>query len=117
RSLGCCLSMCLDSVPCRPLFSCAPPHPHLHSFPTRRSSDLLQAFRALGAEVAVNDHVCEYREPAISESFAFRPAEQQALVLGVVDRKSTRLNSSHVSISYAVFCLQKKNVAGDDDLH
>src|SRR5437868_9791223 len=26
------------------------------------------------------------------------------------DRKSTRLNSSHVSISYAVFCLQKKNL-------
>src|SRR5207249_10865375 len=29
-----------------------------------------------------------------------------------VDRKSTRLNSSHVSISYAVFCLKKKNRAG-----
>src|SRR5699024_12415994 len=28
--------------------------------------------------------------------------------LPVVDRKSTRLNSSHVSISYAVFCLKKK---------
>src|SRR5207249_11642557 len=28
---------------------------------------------------------------------------------GVRDRKSTRLNSSHVSISYAVFCLKKKN--------
>src|SRR5436305_14939426 len=27
----------------------------------------------------------------------------------VVDRKSTRLNSSHVRISYAVFCLKKKN--------
>src|SRR5699024_11854554 len=27
------------------------------------------------------------------------------------DRKSTRLNSSHVSISYAVFCLKKKNVS------
>src|SRR5699024_10732117 len=27
---------------------------------------------------------------------------------GSVDRKSTRLNSSHVSISYAVFCLKKK---------
>src|SRR5207249_5951967 len=26
----------------------------------------------------------------------------------VIDRKSTRLNSSHVSISYAVFCLKKK---------
>src|SRR5699024_11512394 len=29
---------------------------------------------------------------------------------GVKDRKSTRLNSSHVSISYAVFCLKKKNI-------
>src|SRR5690348_17738872 len=30
--------------------------------------------------------------------------------LRAVDRKSTRLNSSHPSISYAVFCLKKKNV-------
>src|SRR5690242_21323254 len=30
------------------------------------------------------------------------------IVLMVVDRKSTRLNSSHMSISYAVFCLKKK---------
>src|SRR4051794_41758259 len=30
---------------------------------------------------------------------------------GRVDRKSTRLNSSHPSISYAVFCLKKKNNA------
>src|SRR3712207_7147219 len=28
---------------------------------------------------------------------------------GLGDRKSTRLNSSHANISYAVFCLQKKN--------
>src|SRR5436305_11669385 len=28
----------------------------------------------------------------------------------IVDRKSTRLNSSHVRISYAVFCLKKKNL-------
>src|SRR5437870_8819523 len=27
-----------------------------------------------------------------------------------IDRKSTRLNSSHVAISYAVFCLKKKNL-------
>src|SRR5690242_21412556 len=27
----------------------------------------------------------------------------------ILDRKSTRLNSSHMSISYAVFCLKKKN--------
>src|SRR5688572_33214966 len=31
------------------------------------------------------------------------------LKLAVVDRKSTRLNSSHSQISYAVFCLKKKN--------
>src|SRR5256885_4755879 len=30
--------------------------------------------------------------------------------LGAVDRKSTRLNSSHLVISYAVFCLKKKNI-------
>src|SRR5690606_41447964 len=42
-------------------------------------------------------------------------AQQQAMVAGTrrllmltVDRKSTRLNSSHVKISYAVFCLKKK---------
>src|SRR5437870_9033899 len=29
-------------------------------------------------------------------------------ILGTADRKSTRLNSSHVAISYAVFCLKKK---------
>src|SRR2546426_5491813 len=29
----------------------------------------------------------------------------------VVDRKSTRLNSSHLVISYAVFCLKKKHIA------
>src|SRR3954466_13933092 len=31
----------------------------------------------------------------------------------VLDRKSTRLNSSHTIISYAVFCLKKKNVRRD----
>src|SRR3712207_7940749 len=32
----------------------------------------------------------------------------------IVDRKSTRLNSSHANISYAVFCLKKKN---NEDTH
>src|SRR5689334_24658576 len=43
---------------------------------------------------------------------AIRPAagalEQQEALLADTDRKSTRLNSSHSSISYAVFCLKKK---------
>src|SRR5258707_1533676 len=37
-----------------------------------------------------------------------QPALQLAVQLGQVDRKSTRLNSSHANISYAVFCLKKK---------
>src|SRR5690242_21629981 len=38
-----------------------------------------------------------------------RVGEQAPAVVHRVDRKSTRLNSSHMSISYAVFCLKKKN--------
>src|SRR5438067_7510338 len=34
--------------------------------------------------------------------------EARRAAAGLPDRKSTRLNSSHVSISYAVFCLKKK---------
>src|SRR5260221_5332342 len=35
-------------------------------------------------------------------------AQEIALERGLLDRKSTRLNSSHTVISYAVFCLKKK---------
>src|SRR3712207_1145042 len=35
--------------------------------------------------------------------------EQPKTLLATIDRKSTRLNSSHANISYAVFCLKKKN--------
>src|SRR5699024_2549273 len=38
-----------------------------------------------------------------------RTIPQDLRTEGLEDRKSTRLNSSHVSISYAVFCLKKKN--------
>src|SRR5690349_22445412 len=37
-----------------------------------------------------------------------RDAEPESNRLAGADRKSTRLNSSHVEISYAVFCLKKK---------
>src|SRR5699024_11957053 len=42
-----------------------------------------------------------------------RPAHQNSLQRQ--DRKSTRLNSSHVSISYAVFCLKKKRKSPPQD--
>src|SRR5687768_17947840 len=52
--------------------------------------------------------------PISSSCFAFRcfwrPARSGAFCLNEArDRKSTRLNSSHGYISYAVFCLKKKN--------
>src|SRR3712207_8725311 len=44
------------------------------------------------------------------KSSLFSPGEDQPDGLAAVaDRKSTRLNSSHANISYAVFCLKKKN--------
>src|SRR5690606_32368567 len=40
------------------------------------------------------------------------PVRREAAAAGFEDRKSTRLNSSHVQISYAVFCLNKKTRCG-----
>src|SRR2546427_5889670 len=37
--------------------------------------------------------------------------------IGAIDRKSTRLNSSHSQISYAVFCLKKKKKKHNNTLH
>src|SRR5690606_42019952 len=71
-------------------FPCSGDPRDLHSFPTRRSSDLGRALMRK-----------QYVVLAL------------ALFAGIgllnLDRKSTRLNSSHVKISYAVFCLKKKN--------
>src|SRR5206468_9792255 len=91
-------------------------HPDLHSFPTRRSSDLGAHTMKVGFEgrmLRVN--VWEARSAG---TFNFRANETQgpnpntaSSTAGVgfaSDRKSTRLNSSHDQISYAVFCLKKK---------
>src|SRR5688500_19824493 len=64
-------------------------HRDQHSFPTRRSSDLAAAGVLGDAGVGVVD-------------LAGAPPEHHVLQQ---DRKSTRLNSSHLVISYAVFCL------------
>src|SRR5690606_39826026 len=56
--------------------------------------------------------------PKIKEKFPFliltitgRSPSSDLKALCQLDRKSTRLNSSHVKISYAVFCLKKKNTS------
>src|SRR5204862_7196433 len=77
-----------------------------HSLPTRRSSDLQGPAYALSA--APDPHA---RQPP-GVDLAHRSVGHGAPVncrRAGQDRKSTRLNSSHVEISYAVFCLKKKN--------
>src|SRR5690625_5899511 len=49
----------------------------------------------------------EEPEELASITEAFRPLGREHRVRTETDRKSTRLNSSHVAISYAVFCLNK----------
>src|SRR5699024_12856351 len=98
-------------------------HPHLHSFPTRRSSDLNKEAdereRVESENLALTDaqkfvgRISGLMNPltyivvnggiiALIYAGALR-VQAGDLTRGEVDRKSTRLNSSHVSISYAVF--------------
>src|SRR5205085_12563603 len=82
-------------------------HQTLHSFPTRRSSDLEtqgkprqgRSGRALPAprRAAHEHHTVPVDDRADAAAHRHR-----------LDRKSTRLNSSHSQISYAVFFLKKK---------
>src|SRR5207253_11294675 len=102
---------------------CHTPHRHLPSFPTRRSSDL---------PATLNDSNCQRPQRGnhilktwdlvmtlwkffVSSGRKLHMSRQECSLAceGTflprhVDRKSTRLNSSHVAISYAVFCLKKK---------
>src|SRR5438105_11064981 len=85
-----------------PFFYFSGYHLHLHSFPTRRSSDLVYKAHQenLDREVAVKVLPPWF---AADRNFVERFNQEARL-----DRKSTRLNSSHEWISYAVFCLKKK---------
>src|SRR5205814_8307927 len=93
----------------------------LHSFPTRRSSDLV------GLEYALA-HTCVFAKQSLDAILCGRVGlplygvtyyrHPLSLSYGVIlpssfsvnqDRKSTRLNSSHLGISYAVFCLKKQH--------
>src|SRR5207253_10938538 len=93
-------------------------HRPLHSFPTRRSSDLLGKRTVLLDERGARPprgRPCALPRWVVLGSgqthdvHVWRHEESRPPGLRLQrDRKSTRLNSSHVAISYAVFCLKKK---------
>src|SRR5207248_9891378 len=99
-----------------------PATPHPHSFPTRRSSDLAPGVlrtSTLPAGYALidGDTATLIDAPRTAEGLANHGIRKIDSVLlthhhrdssAAADRKSTRLNSSHRTISYAVFCLKKK---------
>src|SRR5947209_12596355 len=58
--------------------------------------------------------VLEARPDTAHEDVAYAP---RALRRSTRDRKSTRLNSSHANISYAVFCLKKKKNKAERKTH
>src|SRR5438874_4873059 len=68
-----------------------------------RKAGLMDDWRPDEVALAVKETLALSREK-IEDRFCLEPGE---------DRKSTRLNSSHVEISYAVFCLKKKRIVGD----
>src|SRR5690625_5537653 len=88
----------------------------LSSFPTRRSSDLLvRPGEKIPEDGEVIDGDGSVTESMVTgESMPVHKTRGDEVIGGTVnlegvlrDRKSTRLNSSHVAISYAVLCLQK----------
>src|SRR5690606_41928318 len=81
--------------------------PDVHSFPTRRSSALADASlarRTISADTGsgMSDAV------GIAITYIAMRSPSRTPLMTASDRKSTRLNSSHVKTSYAVFCWKKK---------
>src|SRR5438874_4334952 len=94
------------------LFYSAGDHSDPHSFPTRRSSDLRASEGTSRPEKRrLPDEVPNSRSgsaPRRAWSTTTPGIGNLIWEPSLLDRKSTRLNSSHVEISYAVFCLKKK---------
>src|SRR5256886_11060644 len=77
--------------------------PYTTLFRSHDGTDALQLTLELGAE--------DLGEPALVHQSSIRDtARAPRCSRGRQDRKSTRLNSSHSQISYAVFCLKKKKI-------
>src|SRR5690242_21621872 len=83
-----------------------PPRSTLFPYTTLfRSEDAEAVLEMIAAEIAANPRAVVAPHP-LAQSRPF--VERVRAIVDGQDRKSTRLNSSHMSISYAVFCLKKK---------
>src|SRR5688500_19896409 len=75
-------------------------------------TDLLLVLMALiwGVNIAVVKYGTDHLAPLAYNGVRVAIAALALLAIAAADRKSTRLNSSHLVISYAVFCLKKKTI-------
>src|SRR5690606_41768366 len=102
--------LAVPSPPLLPLF------PYTTLFRSRVTNDTSGCFEIVELQLIVHDvpdetadispyMICELDTDGLA---LFDLTTKIPEILGTLDRKSTRLNSSHVKISYAVFCLKKK---------
>src|SRR5438477_8934521 len=87
-----------------------PPPPRSTLFPyttlfrsESNKDNVLRLYERLAVQDKVDFFLAPYSSPLTITAAAMADKYKK-----VIDRKSTRLNSSHMSISYAVFCLKKK---------
>src|SRR3712207_8424776 len=92
-----------------------PPRSTLFPYTTLFRSDVARMLTLTHDELNVTDtadHAIEVFDRSNIREIVIlgrRGPQQAAFTNPELDRKSTRLNSSHANISYAVFCLKKKN--------
>src|SRR5690554_3625467 len=92
RALGASQDQRLDPFLMLDAFSSADPNDYIAGFPAHPHRGFETVTYIVNGHMGHKDHL----------------GNEGDLKAGGVDRKSTRLNSSHVRISYAVFCLKKK---------
>src|SRR5207245_9724302 len=97
------------------------PEPPVPTARIERRADLVPTANAdpVPRQHALGDASASSEEPAPGSRLARAPARLLYFIeeTGEEDRKSTRLNSSHGSISYAVFCLKKKRKSNQKSNH
>src|SRR3712207_8933902 len=88
-----------------------PPRSTLFPYTTLFRSDQRRGEPELAEEALELQHPRPVEDVVLRHVDQERPheeADEERAELAAADRKSTRLNSSHANISYAVFCLKKK---------